>query len=176
MERIGSRGYIFFSSHGAFAVDRQAFISSLDPPTRYRHQMYSHMRFPGSLSIGCEMLPIMKDIAGFWGLSDDDFEFYLTIQNDFEGPVFYPYHMLSREQSRALEWGWSDALRNAEERISTRQRVCNRHAQNSGHGERLTPRIFLYWLCHYYCDIIQCLSEQHHSRSREFIRFSVLDR
>ena len=46
----------------------------------------------------------IKRIANSEGLSVSEYEYFLTIPSPRGPSVFYPYHILSRDQARAMGW------------------------------------------------------------------------
>ncbi|KAM0201620.1 hypothetical protein ACHAPI_001666 [Fusarium lateritium] len=127
---------------------------------------------------GRSTYPAMLRIAQRYGLTKEDFEYHFTLpgRNERER-VFYPYHVLSRPQALASGWNWARMVDVCEQMVQTMRTSCNRHAEAAGFGEKKANAIVcLYWMVHFFCDMVQKLKSQRPVATMEEIRFHILDR
>lgn len=91
-----------------------------------------------------------------YGLAQQEFEALLTIPSpDASRRVFYPFHVLSRPQARAMKWDWHHVFSMCANMITTMVKNCNAPAEKAGLGETLLDcDTLLYWMATFFCDKI----------------------
>lgn len=104
----------------------------------------------------------LLQIAEKYSLSNQEFEKYCTITTpNGDGPVFYPYHVLSRPQAQALGWDWNFLESKTMDMLRVMRYYCNIHAEQAGYGEPLVDSVILiYWLGHHFCDKIRTVKKE----------------
>lgn len=66
--------------------------------------------------------------------------------------VFYPFHILSRSQARAVAWDWTHVYSFAKEELRTLRIACDHHAEKAGLGEKeVDQETLIYWMTAFYC-------------------------
>jgi hypothetical protein len=117
----------------------------------------------------------MVKIAAKYGLTASEFDFYCTIPVK-QRRVFFPYHVLAVPQAQSINWDWPHLRRAATAMLKTMRQQCNKHAENAGLGDPLTPIQLLYWWATFLCDKVQSLKTKLPLASMEEIQFSIVDR
>ncbi|RGP58639.1 krueppel like ous 1 [Fusarium longipes] len=122
--------------------------------------------------------PTMLRISQKYGINKEEFEYHLTLlAPNGHDRVFYPFHVLSRPQARVYGWDWANMINLCERMVKNMQRLCNRHAEKAGYGEKgADGTVCLYWMVHLFCDKVRGLKLQRPAATTEEIRFHILDR
>lgn len=119
-------------------------------------------------------------LASVYGLSREDFEFYLTIPSvRADKRVFYPFFVLSRPQAESIRWDWQHLSWLARRMLARMQGHCNKHAENEGLGDKgLDDKKLICWLVAFFCRKVQSIrvSMSKTTTTREEILFLISDR
>lgn len=102
-------------------------------------------------------------ICEHYGLTREEFEFFLTIPSSSNGiyRVFYPFHVWSRRQACEIGWDWNNLFDYAVDAVGTLRDYCNKSAEDAGHGEKeLGSMTFLWWITAYFATKIVALKQK----------------
>ena len=133
-------------------------------------------RLPISLDETVAMYGTCLDIAGQYGLSEDDFEYFFTISVD-NRRIFYPFYVLSRPEAVRRGFNWADLLEICKKAVSTLQDGCNKPAQDAGYGEpALTPKNLVFWLAAWFSKKLVGLRTDNPTWTQDQLLWSLTDR
>ncbi|KAJ4177755.1 hypothetical protein NW767_015038 [Fusarium falciforme] len=151
-------------------------LDDLFRPRKYSGKQRLNQR-QGPIQQGQHVYTQMLRVAQKYDLTPAEFEYHLTIKapNSLER-VFYPYHVLSRNQAEAYGWDWWTIIELCTSMVDMMKGQCNRHAETAGYGEDINGHICMFWMVHYFCNKVQALKKQRSGTSEEEIRFHILDR
>ncbi|OIW28821.1 hypothetical protein CONLIGDRAFT_681768 [Coniochaeta ligniaria NRRL 30616] len=99
-----------------------------------------------------------QTIAAKHGLSASEFEYYCTIESrsKHSGPVFYPFHALSKPEAKAYGWDQKSLRAICATRLRRLRTQCNRRGEAAGYGEEgMEATKLIYWLALGTCKQIQ---------------------
>lgn len=123
------------------------------------------------------MLETMVRIAAKYSLTPEEFEYYCCIDSPYDTRVFYPFHVLSRSQAKAIGWSWDLLTAFASERLTRMRTQCNKLAEEAGCGEKVVTDVYLTcWMAHWICQKIQTVKKQRPDASQDEIAFRLGDR
>ncbi|KAH8911519.1 hypothetical protein BR93DRAFT_990466, partial [Coniochaeta sp. PMI_546] len=123
------------------------------------------------------MLETMVRIAAKYSLTPEEFDYYCCTDSPYDTRVFYPFHVLSRSQAKAIGWSWDLLTAFASERLARMRTQCNKLAEEAGCGEKVVTDVYLaYWMAHWICQKIQTVKKQRPDASQDEIAFRLGDR
>jgi hypothetical protein len=121
----------------------------------------------------------LQSVAGRYGLTPDEFQFYCTVPSPSRPGrrVFYPYSVLSRPEAEELSWDWCTLYQTAKDMLWRMRNFCNKPAEKRGLGEKkMDELLFIVWWCHHLCRKIQAAKQEQPEATPEEIRLDIVDR
>ncbi|KFH40527.1 Zinc finger protein-like protein [Hapsidospora chrysogenum ATCC 11550] len=117
-------------------------------------------------------------VAGHHGCPYREFEYCFTIPASGDrGRVFYPFHVLSMPQAKAMGWNWAHIMCFCRDALKRLRGQCNRHAEAQGLGEANMDEVkLMYWMAAHFAQEFRSVKRKYPTADLEQIRFYILDR
>lgn len=161
-------------------ISRQnLFIQGVHSQYQVPHgQKWSHRSHP---EMETQWYTTLVDVARLHGLTQDEFDYYMTIDHEDSGQVdsasrvYYSFSCFTISDAESIGWNWSLTIEWARAKIAVMASSCNSAAEKAGHGNPgLEPIAFLAWTVTLLCQKITGLELK--TQAPEEIRALLLDR
>ncbi|KAL6691031.1 hypothetical protein J3F84DRAFT_352676 [Trichoderma pleuroticola] len=131
-----------------------------------------------AIEAGRAMYRTLIQIGSKYGLTQYEFEYYLTIPSPRPlDRVFYPFHVLSRPRALQNGWDWNKVTALTRFMVRNLLTYCNKDAFKQGLQEvLLDPTNMIYWLAAYFSHRIAQIKKERPTASMEEVLFYNLDR